>query len=592
MSRPEAFSRREVIAVAGATGLAYIAIACLWIAFSDTLLVWMLPDADIQTMIFLQTLKGWGFVIVTGLLFTVILYRKLVVIGRTQSNLQEHMESYRMLFAHNPEPMWIHDPTTLRFVEVNDAAIRAYGYSREEFLGMTLHDIHMPDNSGDTANPADTTSDVRNNTVRHLWKNGSVRHVQVTSAHISFLGRTLLLTLANDITEIYHAEEELRRSERKFRDVLNNSIDVIYEINSESGMYNYISPSALRLLSIPTSELMAHGSQRLFGRVHSEDRLLVETHLHMLMTTPCDDDEQATPSVEYRILSPANEERWVRETSTIVSDDSARTRVIVGTIRDITARKKNENAIRKLNEELERRVQERTTQLESINSELEAFSYSVSHDLRAPLRSIGGFSKILIDDYRNILDQRGNDYLQRIQAAGQRMGMLINALLNLSHVTRSVLNRATIDISGMATAIIEDLKSAHPQRNVVFRAQPGITAPADSGLIHIVLENLLGNAWKFTAPRENAEIELFSVVENHRTVYGIRDNGVGFDMDYAGKLFTPFQRLHSATDFEGTGIGLATVQRIINRHGGQLWANGAVDHGAAFYFTLSVEAPV
>lgn len=580
MPKPEAFSRREVVSVAIATGLAYIIVACLWIAFSDTLLLWMFPHVSMQTMIFLQTLKGWGFVVVTGLLFTVILYRKLILIGRTQYSLQEHMESYKMLFSHNPEPMWIHDPASGRFVEVNEAAIRAYGYSREEFLAMNLANIV------DTSASADSAIHRTGNRVQHRWKSGEIRQVCETSAAISFLGRTLQLTLANDNTEKYLAEEELRRSERKFRDVLNNSIDTLYEINADTGAYNYVSPSASRLLFVSPEELLQHGLPVLFARVYKEDRELLQQHLNKLMQAEC--NEQHTPSVEYRIISPFGTECWVRETSTVVHDQQTGTRVVVGTIRDITARRRNEEAIQRLNEELEQRVHERTTQLEAMNSELEAFSYSVSHDLRAPLRSIGGFSKILMEDYRSQLDERGNDYLRRIQAAGRRMGMLIDALLNLSHVTRSGITRVTVDLSSMATAIIEDLRTAQPQRAVKFTTQPGITVSADIGLVRVMLENLLGNAWKFTAQQSDAHIELFTTTENNRVVYGIRDNGVGFDMEYAGKLFTPFQRLHSTAQFEGTGIGLATVQRIINRHGGQIWATGAVDCGATFYFTLSV----
>ncbi len=593
MSKQKAFSRREVIAVACAIGLAYAIVACLWIAFSDLLLVWMFPNANMKTMVFLQTLKGWGFVIVTGMLFTFILYRKLMEIGRTQQSLQEHMESYRMLFAYNPEPMWIYDPVTLHFVEVNEAAIRTYGYTRTELLSMHVADICLPEDVQSAPLSSKTIADPRIERIeRHLWKDRSVRNVSTISTNILFLGQKLCLTLANDVTEKYLAEEELRRSECKFRDVLNNSIDVIYELDSETGKYNYVSPSAVKLLLVSPDELMQYGTQRLFDRIRDDDRQLAEQHIQKLMDPAY--EEQTALSVEYRLESPG-EECWVRETSTVVSDRSGNTKVIVGSIRDVTAQKRNEKAISELNEELELRVQERTNQLkamngelEAMNSELEAFSYSVSHDLQAPLRSIGGFSKILVEDYKDRLDERGTDYLERIQSGGRRMGLLINALLDLSHVTRSALHRTNIDISSMATAIIEDLRALQPQRRVQFHTQPGILISADAGMIRIVMENLINNAWKFTAPREETRIELFSLTEDNRTVYGIRDNGVGFDMDYAGKLFTPFQRLHAANDFEGTGIGLATVRRIINRHGGKIWAVSAVDLGATFYFTLSV----
>jgi len=231
-------------------------------------------------------------------------------------------------------------------------------------------------------------------------------------------------------------------------------------------------------------------------------------------------------------------------------------------------------------------VVERTIQLEAANRELEAFSYSVSHDLRAPLRGIDGFSQALLEDYADTLDDQGRDYLRRVRSATQRMAGLIDDLLNLSRITRGELRREAVDLSAQARSVAEQLRQAQPERQVEFHIADGLTAEGDPRLLRIALENLLGNAWKFTGKTDPAVIEFGLRRERGEAIYFVRDNGAGFDMAYAGKLFGAFQRLHDVREFEGTGIGLATVQRIIRRHGGRVWAEGESGHGATFHFTL------
>ena len=253
---------------------------------------------------------------------------------------------------------------------------------------------------------------------------------------------------------------------------------------------------------------------------------------------------------------------------------------------DFTTSKEAEEKIRKLNAELEQRVIERTTELVATNKELEAFSYSVSHDLRAPLRSIDGFGQALLEDYNSRLDEQGKDYLQRMRAASQKMGNLIDDLLGLSRVTRSEMHRETVNLSQVVQRIAADLRQLEPERQIEFDIAEGVTAHGDAHLLYVALENLVENAWKFTRKHPTAKVE-FGMIEHEGTpAYFVRDDGAGFDMAYAGKLFGAFQRLHDTREFEGTGIGLATVQRIIHRHGGQVWAEGVPEKGATFYFTL------
>ncbi len=242
--------------------------------------------------------------------------------------------------------------------------------------------------------------------------------------------------------------------------------------------------------------------------------------------------------------------------------------------------------IRQLNLELEDRVAARTAQLAAANKELEAFAYSISHDLRAPLRGINGFSQVLLEDYHHLLDATGQDHLHRIRAASQRMGQLIDDLLQLSRLMRVEIVHEPVDLSSLAREIAENLRHTQPDRQAEFVIKSGVKVTGDERLLRVVLENLLHNAWKFTGKQEQAAIEFGETKIDGQTVYFVRDNGAGFDMAYADKLFGAFQRLHAATEFEGTGIGLATVQRIILRHGGRVWAEGAVNRGATFYFKL------
>jgi light-regulated signal transduction histidine kinase (bacteriophytochrome) len=231
-------------------------------------------------------------------------------------------------------------------------------------------------------------------------------------------------------------------------------------------------------------------------------------------------------------------------------------------------------------------LSQRTAELEAANKELEAFAYSVSHDLRAPLRAMDGFSLALLEDYTGRLDAEGQDYLRRVRAATRTMAQLIDDLLELSRVTRAEMRRDAVDLGPLAQSIAAELQTMQPERQVEVIIADGLNTQGDPRLLRVVLENLLSNAWKFTGQQPQARIAFGLAEQNGQTAYFVRDNGAGFDMAYADKLFGVFQRLHRADEFPGTGVGLATVQRIIHRHGGRVWAEGAVGQGATFYFTL------
>ncbi|MFC4161114.1 sensor histidine kinase [Chitinimonas lacunae] len=255
-------------------------------------------------------------------------------------------------------------------------------------------------------------------------------------------------------------------------------------------------------------------------------------------------------------------------------------------LQDLDALKHAEAELNRYRAELEARVAERTQALTAANAELKSFSYTVSHDLRAPLRAIDGFASVLSEDFGDRLDPVGHSYISRIRNAVARMNTLIGALLQLSQANQARIDRRPLNLSLLALSLVDTLRAANPERQVQIDIAPDLEAEGDWTLLGIVLQNLLGNAWKYTSKREQAHIEFGATRQDDETVYFVRDNGAGFDPAYADKLFAPFQRLHSSEEFEGNGVGLATVARIINRHGGRVWASSQPQQGACFYFTL------
>jgi PAS domain S-box-containing protein len=286
--------------------------------------------------------------------------------------------------------------------------------------------------------------------------------------------------------------------------------------------------------------------------------------------------------LECRIHRPDHSLHWISAQGRVYRDLAGKPIRMTGVIADITERKQAEQEL-----ELHRRELARSnSELAAANKELESFSYSVSHDLRAPLRAIDGFSHALLEDSSDRLDDAGKAHLNRIRAGTQRMGLLIDDLLNLSRLSRAQMQKQSVDISALACSVADGLRKAHPERLIELRIEDGLKTMADPGLLRVVLENLLGNAWKFSSKRASAHIEFGVAVSNGTSAYFVRDDGAGFDPVYADRLFGAFQRLHAVSEFAGTGIGLATVQRIVHRHGGRIWAESAVDRGATFYFTL------
>ncbi|TVO63626.1 PAS domain S-box protein [Denitromonas ohlonensis] len=376
-----------------------------------------------------------------------------------------------------------------------------------------------------------------------------------------------------DITARKRAEMQLT-NELAFSRTLVDSLPVGLCVAQRDGSLTLLNPYLCRITGYTADNL---GALALTDLIIAEDRPVIQQRLERAYDEGAAWAETQVESRDGRHLPVSFLARRV----TLHDVDQ-----LLCITTDISERKNAEQQMRNLNRELESRVTDRTAQLAAAVKELETFSYSVSHDLRSPLRAIDGYARIIRDDYREAFTQEAHVLFERMLAAVARMSDLIDDLLELSHVSRRPLNRNAIDLSAMAEQVVETLAQANPTRLVSIHIDPGMTLFADAKLLHIAIENLLGNAWKFTAKVADAELRFFSFKENKEAVFCVEDNGAGFDMRYADKLFGPFQRLHTDRDFEGTGIGLATVSRIIQRHGGRVWAEGQVGRGARFYFTL------
>jgi len=371
----------------------------------------------------------------------------------------------------------------------------------------------------------------------------------------------------------------LRKSEARYQLTLDAVNDGLWDWNVTSGS-SFFSPHYYALLGYDDGEFPAsYAAWRLL--VHPEDLARVEEELRLGIASG------EGFALDLRMKLKSGQWLWVSTRGRAVEwDAEGKVLRMVGTLGDITKRKQAEEELRDLNRTLDQHVRDRTAQLEAANKELEAFSYSVSHDLRAPLRAINGFARILEEEYTTRLDGEGRRLLGVVCSEAKRMGQLIDDLLAFSKMSRQPAESAPIDLAALARAVFAECAAQAPGRQLEFEVQPLPPAQGDRAMLRQVLQNLCSNAIKYTRPRAVAQIEIGGRPEGEKNLYYVKDNGVGFDMQYAGKLFGVFQRLHAEDQFEGTGVGLALVQRVIHRHGGRVWAEAKLNEGATFYFTL------
>ncbi|GEM_PF-1072109 len=482
---------------------------------------------------------------------------------------------------------------TGNFLLVNESEARICGFQSAEEMKKNLayfvdvFELFHPDGQPLPIGEWPLNRILRGETIPDLELRGR-RHDTGQEWFFSFTGKPvynkqgqqiLAVVVTRDITERKQAEETLRASEDRYRIVAETATDAIVTID-EKGKILFANPSVERIFGYSVDELLG---QRISMLMPERLREKHHTGLNRYIETGKRSIPWAGVEIEGR-HKDGHEIPLENSFGELVKDGR---HYFTGIIRDITERQHIEEEIRHLNEVLERKVVERTTQLEFINKELEAFSYSVSHDLRAPLRAINGFSQAVLEDYEEKLDDDGKFYLREIRAASKDMAELIDDVLQLSRLTRSEMIFDIVNLSEICHSIAMQLQKRDASRRAIITIEPKLFIKGDQRLLDILLTNLMENAWKFTSKLEVAKISIGQEKRNDETVYFIRDNGAGFDMTYAGKLFGVFQRLHSTKEFEGTGVGLATVQRIVHRHGGHVWAEGAVNQGATFYFTLA-----
>lgn len=490
-----------------------------------------------------------------------------------EERLRESEARYRFLINSADFTIALYDKSGILMV-ANKTFAQYLGKSVDELVGKTIEELFpgKPDVLRERINEVIESGkgceykDLVETVVARRWFWSDVQPARDGSGNVFGVQ-----VIGRDITEQKRAEEE----QQKLLAVIENSSDLI-GLASLDGKVFYLNEAGRKLVGLESLEEAR--SKVIFDFVNKDARRLIQKEVMPTLLN------NGSVRGENRIRHFVTKELFDVEFNVFLlkSPETGEPSNIAVVIKDISERKRAEDALVNSHRQLERR----TNELEAVNEELEAFSYSVSHDLRAPLRHISGYSQALLEDYKDKLDEEGLEYLSSLMRAGEKMGRLIDALLRLSKYTSGELKIESVDLSAGAEDISANLKKSEPKRVVEFIIAEDLVADADAKLIEVVLDNLLRNSWKYTSRIRNPEIEFgISEIEGTRTFF-VRDNGAGFDTADAGRLFIPFSRIHNENDFEGTGIGLATVQRIIHRHGGRVWAEGRKGKGATFYFTL------
>ncbi|KAB2932800.1 MAG: PAS domain S-box protein [Rhodocyclaceae bacterium] len=491
--------------------------------------------------------------------------------------LKASEERFVKAFNANPNYATVSRLEDGRFVAVNQGFERMTGWKAEEVLGRTAVDIGL------WAEPAEREELVRRLKADGEWqgfkvhfrrKNGEVVLIEGSCVLAEIGGERQIIGIARDITEVQRAQDALRQSEEKFAKVFHSSPDGIMILRAEDGLIFDINESFEQLLERSRDEVVGRtvNDVGLWARPELRAGFLAELRARGMVV-----------GYEFELRTKSGRVRDMTVSTALI--DIGGVPCLISIARDITDQRRAEEEIRNLNVTLEHRVQERTVELEEAVREMESFSYSISHDLRAPLRAIAGYARIVEEDYAAAIDAEGKRLLGRIAGGAIRMGELIDDLLDFSRIGRADLKKSPVDMNLVVRDVIGELDEAGANRRQ-FDIGDLPQAEADRGLLRQAWMNLLSNAVKYSRQRDPARIEVGGAIEGDELHYWVRDNGAGFDMAFSDKLFKVFQRLHRDPSFEGTGVGLALVARIVHKHGGRVWAEGAPEAGATFHFTL------
>lgn len=490
-------------------------------------------------------------------------------------------EKFVKVFQASPVAISISRMRDGRYLDVNDAFVEQFGWTRDEFVGHTSVEIGLwpsQANRDRWVAALQKANRVRNMEAVLNSKSGDRHNVIISAERIELEGEACVIGMVHDVTERLRAEHALRDSEKRLREAQRIGHVGSWELDPASGRMSWSD----ELYRIYERDRNGFGGTwpDLLKLVHPGDLPAMNEIWRKAARA------EGSHELRHRILTPDGRVKHLFVRFEVFRDAEGRPLRALGTAQDITEQVLAREEIQRLNASLESRVQARTAELLAANKELESFAYSISHDLRAPLRGIDGFSHLLAEEYAERLDETGRGYLERVRRAAQRMGELIDDILELSRVTRQDMRRVTVDLSRIAAEVIEERARVEPDRKVEIAIAPGCTAQGDPQLLRVLMQNLLENAWKYTRRAEPARIAFDQETLDGETVFFVRDNGVGFDMQFAERLFTPFQRLHKPEEFEGTGIGLATVSRVTRRHGGRVWAESTLGKGTTLRFTL------
>ena len=543
-------------------GLAYFLMGSFWILFSDMQVVTASPSAE--WLVTAQRFKGLGYVAVTTAALVFLVYRWHRRVLGLEDRAQRSDLRVQDLFEHHPQPMWVYELQTYRFLRVNHAAVVAYGYSEAEFLAMSALDIRPREDvaSFRAAAQGHLIGPGSPGVFRQRRKDGSTMLARISEHVVELEGVQAMLAMAEDVTEAVGLQDAVSRQQRQFEQLHRSLAEVLWIAPPDLRSVSYVSPAFEQVYGRRPAELLANPD--LWRQaVHPED---VDQVANVLALPPGQDSVQC----EYRIVRPDGSVRWIEDRKQLIRDTTGAVVLIGGIAEDITTRMERNEARDALNQRLATLVAERTAELQQANIELEAFSGTAAHDLKSPLNGIVGMSGLLRLRAANKLDETETRYLDVIERSSRNMATLIDDLLQLSRAGSVELQRQLVDLAPAVRAQFFQLKALEPLRRAEVVVPDRLALYCDEGLMYSVLQNFIGNAWKFTGEKAVAHIELSLEHEADRSVLTVSDNGAGFDASGMGELLRPFQRFHAPSRFQGTGLGLVTCQRIAHRHGGRL----------------------